>query len=59
MPVQNSRTQSPDYTDYLNSLRHSITVLRQQEYSIGGPKLVEFAHHLEAIIATFDDGVLT
>ena len=44
-------TGKPDYSDYLNSLRESITVLYQQKENSVGPDLALFAAYLEAVVA--------
>lgn len=46
----------PDYTDYLNSLRESITVLYQQKENAVGPDLVNFAVYLlESVVAGVEE----
>ena len=45
----------PDYTDYLNSLRESITVLYQQKENAVGPDLVNFAVYLESVVARVEE----
>ena len=48
-------TGKPDYSDYLNSLRESITVLHQQEANSVGPDLVNFANYLESVVAGVEE----
>ena len=50
-------TGKPDYSDYLNSLRESITVLYQQEANAVGPDLVNFANYLETVVAGVEERV--
>ena len=52
-------TGKPDYYDYLNSLRESITDLYKQETAVQGSRLMQFAVHLETVVANVEKDLST